>query len=49
MADKIRDAVTKLIGDGFTSQLYVAAQATDDGLCFILSPASEYGLPASMP
>jgi hypothetical protein len=49
MADKIREAVTKLIAAGFVDQLYVDQMSDDMGLRFFLSPASGYGAPAQGP
>jgi hypothetical protein len=49
MADKIREAVTKLIAAGFVQQLYVDQMSDDMGLRFFLSPASGYGTPAQGP
>ena len=49
MADKIREAVTKLIAAGFVQPLYVDQMSDDMGLRFFLSPASGYGAPAQGP
>jgi hypothetical protein len=49
MADKIREAVTKLIAAGFVQPLYVDGMVDNLGMRFVLSPGSEYGVPAQTP